>query len=35
MMGHGPRNLKNAGKPGAKNPMKTLKRIFAEIGKRY
>ena len=35
MMGHGPRNMKNAGKPGAKNPMKTLKRIFAEIGRRY
>ena len=35
MMGHGPRNMKNAGKPGAKNPRKTLGRIFAEIGRRY
>jgi len=36
MKGHGPmRNMKNAGKPGAKNPMKTLKRIFAEMMSRY
>lgn len=26
---------RNAGKPGAKNPGKTLKRIFAEVMSRY
>ena len=26
---------KFAGRPGAKNPMKTIKRIFAEIMKHY
>ena len=36
MHGPGPRHaMKNAGKPGAKNPGKTLRRIFAEILAHY
>jgi len=31
----GPRGMKNAGKPGAKNPKKTLMRIIREVMSRY
>ena len=31
----GPHGMKGAGRPGAKNPGKTLKRILAEVMKRY
>ena len=35
MMGHGPKNVSRAGRPGAKNPGKTFARIMKEIGSRY
>ena len=35
MMGHGPKNVSRAGRPGAKNPGKTFARILREIGSRY
>ena len=35
MMGHGPKNVSRAGRPGAKNPGKTFARILKEIGSRY
>ena len=31
----GPRGMKHAGKPGAKNPGKTLRRIISEVMRRY
>ncbi|MDO5378648.1 MAG: ABC transporter ATP-binding protein [Clostridia bacterium] len=34
-MMRGPGNMKNAGRSGAKNPMKTLRRILAEMMSRY
>ena len=33
--GPGAARMKNAGRPGAKNPGKTMKRIIAEVMKRY
>ena len=35
MMGHGPKHVSRAGRPGAKNPGKTFGRIMKEIGSRY
>lgn len=37
MRGHGGphRHMKGAGRPGAKNPMKTLRRILSEVMRRY
>ena len=35
MRGPGPKGMKNAGRPGAKNPGKTLLRIFREVVSRY